>query len=73
MFPFLHTKHHFGLILIVFGCMREHINYTSKADTKHQPSIVDSIKIRVHAVLEDVTVELQNAKRSIGVLEVSLS
>ncbi|XP_039442815.1 intermembrane lipid transfer protein Vps13 isoform X7 [Culex pipiens pallens] len=41
----------------------------SKANRK-RPSIVDSIKIRVVAKLEDVTVELQNDKRSIAVMEV---
>uniref|UniRef100_A0AAG5D0Y8 Vacuolar protein sorting-associated protein 13 n=1 Tax=Anopheles atroparvus TaxID=41427 RepID=A0AAG5D0Y8_ANOAO len=42
---------------------------TSKVTRKRQ-SIVDSIKIRVIATLEDVTVELQNDKRSLAVLEV---
>ncbi|XP_029725509.1 intermembrane lipid transfer protein Vps13 isoform X2 [Aedes albopictus] len=42
---------------------------STKANRKRL-SIVDSIKIRVKAKLEDVTVELQNDKRSIAVLEV---
>ncbi|EAL40459.3 AGAP005082-PA [Anopheles gambiae str. PEST] len=42
---------------------------TSKVSRKRQ-SIVDSIKVRVMAKLEDVTVELQNDKRSLAVLEV---
>ncbi|XP_053672745.1 intermembrane lipid transfer protein Vps13 [Anopheles nili] len=44
-------------------------NTSNKASRKRQ-SIVDSIKIRVIAKLEDVTVELQNDKRSLAVLEV---
>ncbi|EAT37516.1 AAEL010508-PA [Aedes aegypti] len=43
---------------------------SNKAANRKRLSIVDSIKIRVEAKLEDVTVELQNDKRSIAVLEV---
>lgn len=45
-------------------------NDCNLAANRKRLSIVDSIKIRVEAKLEDVTVELQNDKRSIAVLEV---
>ncbi|XP_055538544.1 intermembrane lipid transfer protein Vps13 isoform X2 [Wyeomyia smithii] len=46
------------------------ITTTPSKANRTRPSIVDSIKVRVVAKLEDVTVELQNDKRSIAVLEV---
>ncbi|XP_065079310.1 intermembrane lipid transfer protein Vps13 isoform X3 [Ochlerotatus camptorhynchus] len=46
------------------------VGQPTKAANRKRLSIVDSIKIRVVAKLEDVTVELQNDKRSIAVLEV---
>lgn len=45
-------------------------NDCNRVANRKRLSIVDSIKIRVKAKLEDVTVELQNDKRSIAVLEV---
>ncbi|XP_055612800.1 intermembrane lipid transfer protein Vps13-like, partial [Uranotaenia lowii] len=42
----------------------------SKGPNRKRKSIVDSIKIKVVAKMEDVAVELQNDKRSIAVLEV---
>lgn len=44
--------------------------YFHTATTKPNPPVVDSIKFKVIAKLEDVAVELQNETRSIAILEI---